>query len=286
MGFQHQYDALIKNASKRGLDKSNVGFYTEAHHIIPECMGGLSIPENYVLLSGAEHYTAHKLLAKIYPDNYGLQHAWWAMSNQTDSSGRDYKITAEEYEAARIAFSKAHSKLWADAEFKTRVINSQKERWKRDRARLLKSLEIGLLCPETVEKRKNSLKLTLKNPSIREKYSKASKLSLSRPEVKDKLSKKSLEWFSDSANKMYHSSKIKEALKTDSVKEKLSESSKRSMRKQPIWHSPMKEELYEIWININKPNESKFRKYVASIGYPDVNYVHMVNNYFKKGITI
>lgn len=152
----------------------------------------------------------------------------------------------------------------------------------RNKPFLLESIK-SLNSPESISKRSKTLKETLSRPEIREKYSKAAILSLSRPEVKEKLSEKSLEWFSDEDNKKFHSEKVKESLNNPNIRKKLSDIGKKSKRKEPIWHSPMKEMLYEIWINIDKPNDSKFRKHVVSIGFPDISYAHMVNNYFKKG---
>lgn len=46
--------------------------YFEFHHIIPKSMGGDESQENYIALTAREHFLAHYLLAKIYPDNYKL----------------------------------------------------------------------------------------------------------------------------------------------------------------------------------------------------------------------
>ena len=49
--------------------------YVESHHIIPRCMGGTNDKKNLVCLTAEEHYTAHLLLVKMYPDNHKLIYA-------------------------------------------------------------------------------------------------------------------------------------------------------------------------------------------------------------------
>lgn len=61
------YTRLIERAKHR-----NLACYTEKHHIVPRCLGGTDEPSNLVSLTAAEHYIAHQLLIKIYPDSLGL----------------------------------------------------------------------------------------------------------------------------------------------------------------------------------------------------------------------
>lgn len=61
------YNALIEKARQRVLD-----IYTESHHIIPRCMGGSDDLSNLVNLTPEEHYVAHQLLVKMYPNNASL----------------------------------------------------------------------------------------------------------------------------------------------------------------------------------------------------------------------
>lgn len=70
MNYSHHYNQLIKNANKRNTD-----VYTESHHIIPRCMGGSDEKTNLVNLTPEEHYVAHQLLIKIYPENRKLIYA-------------------------------------------------------------------------------------------------------------------------------------------------------------------------------------------------------------------
>lgn len=67
MNYQRIYNSLIERGKNRKLD-----CYTESHHIIPRCMRGSDDIDNLVDLTPEEHYLAHQLLVKIYPDNYSL----------------------------------------------------------------------------------------------------------------------------------------------------------------------------------------------------------------------
>lgn len=69
MDYQKIYDNLISKSRKRGLDKSSLNVYTEYHHVIPSCVGGINTDENKVLLTASEHYLAHQLLIKIYKNH-------------------------------------------------------------------------------------------------------------------------------------------------------------------------------------------------------------------------
>lgn len=66
MNYKAIYDNLIVKATKENL-LPNV--YYENHHIIPKCIGGNDDITNMVKLTPEQHYVAHQLLVKIYPDN-------------------------------------------------------------------------------------------------------------------------------------------------------------------------------------------------------------------------
>jgi hypothetical protein len=70
MDYRKIYDSLIERGKNRSLDD-----YYETHHILPRCMGGSDSEENLVKLTPEEHYLAHQLLVKIYPNNHALAKA-------------------------------------------------------------------------------------------------------------------------------------------------------------------------------------------------------------------
>ncbi len=67
MDYLKHYNKLIERAKNRITEE-----YTESHHIIPRCMGGTDDKQNLVNLYPEEHYLAHQLLIKIYPNNKNL----------------------------------------------------------------------------------------------------------------------------------------------------------------------------------------------------------------------
>lgn len=67
MNYRRHYELLIIKASNRIYSG-----YTETHHILPRCLGGTDLQENLVRLTPEEHFVAHQLLVKIYPDSTGL----------------------------------------------------------------------------------------------------------------------------------------------------------------------------------------------------------------------
>lgn len=95
--------------------------YYERHHITPKCMSGENEETNLIDLYAKEHFEAHKLLALENPDNEKLQFAWWNMAHTNKSKQRDYEITAQEYEDARIAFSKVMSGRTMSEEVRKRM---------------------------------------------------------------------------------------------------------------------------------------------------------------------
>lgn len=82
--------------------------YHETHHIIPKCMGGTNDEDNLIDLFAREHYEAHRLLVLENPNNHKLAYAW-SMMARAKKDGRNYQISPQEYEEAKIAFSKAHT---------------------------------------------------------------------------------------------------------------------------------------------------------------------------------
>jgi len=70
MDYQRHYDLLIDKAKNRQLNG-----YLEKHHIVPRCLGGTDDKDNLVALTPEEHYVAHQLLVKMYPENDSLVYA-------------------------------------------------------------------------------------------------------------------------------------------------------------------------------------------------------------------
>lgn len=103
------YEEFINNIlSSRGRNGIPVNEYKEKHHIVPKCCDGSNDPDNLIDLYAYEHYEAHKLLAKENPDNDKLQYAWWQMC-MCVVNGREYQVSAEDYNEAKTSCSKLMS---------------------------------------------------------------------------------------------------------------------------------------------------------------------------------
>lgn len=83
----------------------NVKFeYSEKHHILPKSMGGSNDKENLIYLSYREHYIAHYMLAKAFP-NHNISSALTKMMD-----GKERIKNSRLYETARIFVSNSMSK--------------------------------------------------------------------------------------------------------------------------------------------------------------------------------
>lgn len=87
MKYNEIYDRLVKRGQHRNEDG-----YFEKHHIIPKCLGGSNNKSNLVKLTPEEHFLAHQLLVKIYPNVAGLTNAVIFMCTINDKNIRTNKI--------------------------------------------------------------------------------------------------------------------------------------------------------------------------------------------------
>jgi len=86
MDYKKHYDLLIERARTRQLTG-----YVERHHVVPRCIGGTDETSNLVELTPEEHYVAHQLLIKIYPDVDGLVYAANKMTVSSKTVKRNNK---------------------------------------------------------------------------------------------------------------------------------------------------------------------------------------------------
>jgi hypothetical protein len=70
MNYLKHYNMLIERSQNRVIDG-----YVEKHHIIPRCLGGTNDTSNIAVLTPEEHFLAHQLLVKIYPNSPPLVNA-------------------------------------------------------------------------------------------------------------------------------------------------------------------------------------------------------------------
>lgn len=88
MNYRKIYNDLCNRGQVRVLET-----YTEKHHIIPRCIGGSDSNLNLTKLTAKEHYIAHLLLTRIYPNNSKLLHAFGMMAMIGKDNKRFYTAT-------------------------------------------------------------------------------------------------------------------------------------------------------------------------------------------------
>lgn len=89
MNYKNIYNQLIERSRNRIMADDE---YYESHHVIPRCIGGDDSNNNIVDLYPEEHYVAHQLLMKIYPNNPKLIFATFMMSVSNTSMKRNNKL--------------------------------------------------------------------------------------------------------------------------------------------------------------------------------------------------
>ena len=122
MNYTKIYNSLIEKAQNRELSG-----YKEVHHITPRCLGGSDDKSNLVALTAREHFIAHKLLTKIYPDNPKLYYAFGCMSTRKTLSSIQYEDASHAKSVAMTMDNPAHKRTSTQlAELK----EAKKELWK------------------------------------------------------------------------------------------------------------------------------------------------------------
>lgn len=78
--------------------------YMERHHIVPRCLGGSNRKDNLVYLTAREHFLAHKLLVRIYPDQPKLWYALMMMGRLADHKSRIFDSERRQAAEMRCGF--------------------------------------------------------------------------------------------------------------------------------------------------------------------------------------
>lgn len=109
MDYLKHYQALVEKAQKRSL---SIDTYYETHHIVPRCLGGSNEVKNLVRLTAKEHFFAHLLLTRIYPEENKLHVAFWFMCNQRGRGKQVNRTTpsSRQYANAKKAFIEVQKK--------------------------------------------------------------------------------------------------------------------------------------------------------------------------------
>jgi hypothetical protein len=135
MNYERIYNQIIeraKNEQEERIVRKKNGEYFEGHHIVPRCLGGTGYSNawtnlnkryrntNIVGLTAREHFICHWLLIRIYPENYKLAHAFFAMCNQKNDLQKRNIISSRAYNegrAQRKKFSYIHKGISYEERF-------------------------------------------------------------------------------------------------------------------------------------------------------------------------
>jgi hypothetical protein len=163
MNYKTIYITLMDRAKYRTITG-----YREKHHIQPKCMGGNDDPENIVSLTAEEHYLAHLLLVKIYPENNKLIFAAKMMTVSSSGHIRSNKLYGWLRRKAAIASSESQKGKSYGNKFKKGQIG-----WSRGK-------KLGSYSDE----RKNNMKKP-KTTTINMKKPKSTTINMKKPKSDD-----------------------------------------------------------------------------------------------------
>lgn len=124
MNYGVIYDSLMERARQRGKPEG----YCEKHHVLPKCLGGSNEKSNLVFLTAKEHFMAHKLLVRMYPEVRGIWLALILMGRLTEYKSKIYASERKRASEARKGFKyteEAKKKMSASAKRRGTQRNSE-----------------------------------------------------------------------------------------------------------------------------------------------------------------
>lgn len=161
--------------------------YHERHHIVPRCMNGTDDEDNLIDLFAREHFEAHRLLALENPGNEKLVYAYTCMAFMKRDDLEKYELTPEEYEEAKITFSKINS-IHAKNRFKNPENNPMygKHHTEETKNKIGSANSGRIWSEDIIQKRRDGQIRKWKDPNFREKHSAIMQEIRSNPEYKQK----------------------------------------------------------------------------------------------------
>lgn len=149
MNYKKIYNDIMIRSKNRVIDG-----YTEKHHIIPKCIGGTNHKSNIAILTPSEHFIAHQLLVKIYPDNGKIIYAARCMATMSNNGSR---VNNKLFGWIREKYSREISKKFSGVKFSEERLNAM--------SNLMKS--------RNLTKERNPFYGKTHTPEVREKIKKA-----------------------------------------------------------------------------------------------------------------
>lgn len=254
MNYKYHYDKLIETRKDLSRFKGE-GVYYERHHIVPRSMGGSDDPDNLILLTGREHYIAHLLLWKIYPESFAMQNAFMIMCNKKVS-----KVNSRIYDKLKSNFSKYMTET-RSGENNHRYGVSLPE-WQKEAIRKAQTGRVQ--SPETIAKRVSKTK-----GKKRTEEQKAA-LSLALKSLNRKLSEETKQLLSEKAMGRRYSddSYARGAAKRAEMGYTMSEEARQRMSEEKKGIPRSKETVEKMKIGMRKYNYPwTNRKHINTEGY-------------------
>ena len=151
MDYKAIYNRLIETA----ITRPEPSAYVERHRIIPGCMKGTYASDNVAVLTYREHFVAHLLLTKIYPDNAKVAYAAWSMACRNKHK-EGYKVTSRIYQTLRERNSEnqKNKKLSEETKDKIREANIGRKHTEEAKAKISKARQGKKGCTPNEETRK------------------------------------------------------------------------------------------------------------------------------------
>ena len=158
MNYKMHYNKLVVRAQQRII----TGYY-ERHHIIPKCMGGSDTEDNLIYLTAEEHYVAHQLLIKIYPENHKLIYA----ANMMCVSDNNQKRNNKEYSWLKQRRSKLMAEKMQGNDYAKGSIRT--DEFKHNLSNLLKGIKQGPMSDDAKKNISISQKLRFESMTPEER---------------------------------------------------------------------------------------------------------------------
>jgi len=172
MNYQKHYNLLISTRltyqeerktlrefrfKQQSINRTSESYF-ENHHIIPKCLKGTNNKSNLILLTAREHYTAHWLLSKAYPNENKLSYSLWRLANDNK-----HKINSKTYQLLKEnAFKNGHTeeaKIKIGNAHRGKIVSKETRKKQSD----IGKKRIGCLNPMYGKKQSEKTKTHIKN---------------------------------------------------------------------------------------------------------------------------
>lgn len=181
MNYTNHYNSLIERAKTRILEG-----YSESHHIIPKCRGGTDDENNLVKLTPEEHFLAHQLLIKMFPEDEKLIFAAWMMCSNNQFQQR---TNNKRFGWLRRAFNTAQKSQVRKKRAKETKPRKKRTLSKEHRDKISQAGMGKIITPEQKLKMSASQKGRKFSEQSRQKMSESAKGKKLSSETRSKLSK-------------------------------------------------------------------------------------------------